>query len=98
MYHSLFSHLISLLVSIFIAIAAASQYNSAKVLIHSFSPRFIAPSCHLSAAIATFDPLRFIDKRGGDFLFDAESIENRWGMVQEAKKQWDDGAVISIMW
>jgi len=52
----------------------------------------------LSAAIATFDPLRFIDKRGGDFLFDAESIENRWGMVQEAKKQWDDGAVISIMW
>lgn len=36
--------------------------------------------------------------RGGDFLFDVESIENRWGMVQEAKKQWDDGAIISIMW
>ena len=35
---------------------------------------------------------------GGDFLFDAESIEHRWGMVEEAKKQWDDGVVISIMW
>lgn len=37
-------------------------------------------------------------ERGGDFLFDVESIENRWRMVQEAKKQWDDGAIISIMW
>ncbi len=35
---------------------------------------------------------------GGDFLFDAESIEHRWGMVEEAKKQWDDGVIISIMW
>lgn len=35
---------------------------------------------------------------GGDFLFDVESIENRWKMVREAKKWWEKGAIISIMW
>ena len=35
---------------------------------------------------------------GGDFLFDVESIENRWKMVKEAKKQWESGSIISIMW
>jgi len=35
---------------------------------------------------------------GGDFLFDVESIENRWSMVREAKKWWENGAIISIMW
>jgi mannan endo-1,4-beta-mannosidase len=34
----------------------------------------------------------------GDFLFQAENIDNRQLMVNEALKQWKKGAVINIMW
>ena len=34
----------------------------------------------------------------GDFLFQQENIDNRWKMIHEAKKQWDHGAVINLMW
>ena len=34
----------------------------------------------------------------GDFLFQQDNIDNRWKMVYEAQKQWDQGAVVSIMW
>ncbi|AWW00772.1 glycoside hydrolase [Arcticibacterium luteifluviistationis] len=34
----------------------------------------------------------------GDFLFQQGNIDNRWTMVHEAKRQWDNGAVINIMW
>ena len=33
----------------------------------------------------------------GDFLFDQENIENRWTMINEAKRQWDEGALVNIM-
>ena len=34
----------------------------------------------------------------GDFLFQADNIEHRTTMVHEAKTQWGQGAVVSIMW
>jgi mannan endo-1,4-beta-mannosidase len=34
----------------------------------------------------------------GDFLFQQDNINNRWKMIHEAKKQWDHGAVINLMW
>ena len=34
----------------------------------------------------------------GDFLFQADNIDNRQLMVNEALKQWKQGAVINIMW
>ncbi len=34
----------------------------------------------------------------GDFLFQAENINNRQIMINEALKQWKNGAVINIMW
>ncbi len=34
----------------------------------------------------------------GDFLFQQGNIDNRWTMVHEAKKQWENGAVINLMW
>lgn len=34
----------------------------------------------------------------GDFLFQQVNIDNRWTMIHEAKKQWDNGAVINLMW
>jgi len=34
----------------------------------------------------------------GDFLFQQENIDNRWKMIHEAKKQWELGAVINLMW
>ena len=34
----------------------------------------------------------------GDFLFQQDNIDNRWTMIHEAKKQWDNGAVINLMW
>lgn len=34
----------------------------------------------------------------GDFLFQQENIDNRWTMIHEAKRQWDKGAVINLMW
>lgn len=34
----------------------------------------------------------------GDFLFQAENINNRQLMIDEAKKQWKQGAVVNIMW
>jgi mannan endo-1,4-beta-mannosidase len=34
----------------------------------------------------------------GDFLFQQDNIDNRWTMIHEAKKQWDQGAVINLMW
>ena len=34
----------------------------------------------------------------GDFLFQQDNIDNRWTMINEAKEQWDNGAVINLMW
>ncbi|HYG18802.1 MAG TPA: glycosyl hydrolase [Ohtaekwangia sp.] len=34
----------------------------------------------------------------GDFLFQAENIDNRQVMVDEALKQWKRGAVVNLMW
>lgn len=34
----------------------------------------------------------------GDFLFQQDNIDNRWNMIHEAKKQWDKGAIINLMW
>ncbi|MGO4547103.1 discoidin domain-containing protein [Paenibacillus sp. 2TAB23] len=33
----------------------------------------------------------------GDFLFSSSDISNRWTMIYEAKKQWDNGAIVNIM-
>lgn len=34
----------------------------------------------------------------GDFLFQQNNIDERWTMIHEAKKQWDKGAIINLMW
>ena len=34
----------------------------------------------------------------GDFLFQEENITNRPTMINEAKKQWENGAIINLMW
>jgi mannan endo-1,4-beta-mannosidase len=34
----------------------------------------------------------------GDFLFQQENMDARWTMIHEAKKQWDKGAIINLMW
>ena len=34
----------------------------------------------------------------GDFLFQAENINNRSLMAQEALRQWEKGAIVNIMW
>jgi mannan endo-1,4-beta-mannosidase len=34
----------------------------------------------------------------GDFLFQQDNIDNRWTMIHEAKKQWEMGAIINLMW
>ncbi|WP_210463357.1 glycoside hydrolase family 26 protein [Rufibacter roseolus] len=34
----------------------------------------------------------------GDFLFQQENIDQRWTMIHEAKRQWEKGAVVNIMW
>ncbi|MEM6806364.1 MAG: glycosyl hydrolase [Bacteroidota bacterium] len=34
----------------------------------------------------------------GDFLYQQSNIDNRRIMIEEAKKQWDNGAVINLMW
>ena len=35
---------------------------------------------------------------GGDFQYDSEGIKNRGRMIEEAKRQWNAGAIVSIMW
>ncbi|MEH0152909.1 glycosyl hydrolase [Limibacter armeniacum] len=34
----------------------------------------------------------------GDFLFQQENIDERWTMIKQAKEQWDNGAIINLMW
>ncbi len=34
----------------------------------------------------------------GDFLYQQDNIDDRWVMIEEAKKQWRNGAVINLMW
>ncbi|MBN2393794.1 MAG: glycoside hydrolase [Anaerolineae bacterium] len=34
----------------------------------------------------------------GDFLFQQENIDDRWTMIYEAERQWNNGAVINLMW
>jgi mannan endo-1,4-beta-mannosidase len=34
----------------------------------------------------------------GDFLFQQENIDNRWKMIKEAERQYQQGAVVNIMW
>jgi mannan endo-1,4-beta-mannosidase len=33
----------------------------------------------------------------GDFLYSADDVNNRWTMVRECKKQWDQGAIVQLM-
>jgi len=33
-----------------------------------------------------------------DFLFQEDNIDHRWTMIQEAEKQWNNGAMISLLW
>jgi len=35
---------------------------------------------------------------GGDFLFEAEDIRHRGTMIEEAKRQWASGALVTLMW
>src|SRR5690606_36572412 len=34
----------------------------------------------------------------GDFLFQQENMDARWTMIFEAEKQWNQGAIVNIMW
>jgi hypothetical protein len=34
----------------------------------------------------------------GDFLYDADNIDSRWIMINEAKRQYEKGALVNIMW
>ena len=33
----------------------------------------------------------------GDFLFSADDVKNRWNMIYECKKQWDNGSIVQLM-
>ena len=33
----------------------------------------------------------------GDFLFTARDVTNRWTMIHECKKQWDQGSIVQLM-
>ncbi|KAI7258937.1 hypothetical protein KC345_g10440 [Hortaea werneckii] len=33
----------------------------------------------------------------GDFLFSASDVNNRWTMINEAKRQWENGAIVQLM-
>lgn len=33
----------------------------------------------------------------GDFLFSADDVNNRWTMIHECKRQWDQGAIVQLM-
>mgnify|MGYP001476102770 CR=1 FL=1 len=33
----------------------------------------------------------------GDFLFSQDDVNNRWTMIYEAKRQWDNGAIVQLM-
>ncbi|MCL2127514.1 MAG: glycoside hydrolase family 26 protein [Treponema sp.] len=33
----------------------------------------------------------------GDFLFSGQDVDNRWTMIQECKRQWDNGAIVHLM-
>lgn len=33
----------------------------------------------------------------GDFLFSQDDVNNRWNMIYECKKQWDNGSLVQIM-
>ncbi|MCX7047857.1 MAG: glycosyl hydrolase [Candidatus Sumerlaeota bacterium] len=33
----------------------------------------------------------------GDFLYQADDIKNRWTMIRECKKQWDQGAIVQLL-
>jgi mannan endo-1,4-beta-mannosidase len=35
---------------------------------------------------------------GADFLYDYDNIKNRFKMIEEAKRQWGNGSIVSIMW
>ena len=33
----------------------------------------------------------------GDFLFSSSDVDNRWTMIQECKRQWDNGVIVHVM-
>jgi hypothetical protein len=33
----------------------------------------------------------------GDFLFSADDVKNRWNMIYECKRQWDNGSIVQLM-
>lgn len=33
----------------------------------------------------------------GDFLFSAEDVEHRWTMIQECRRQWEQGSIVQLL-
>jgi len=33
----------------------------------------------------------------GDFLFSADDVKNRWTLIRECQKQWENGAIVQLM-
>ncbi len=33
----------------------------------------------------------------GDFLFSEDDVKNRWNMIYECKRQWDNGSIVQLM-
>jgi hypothetical protein len=33
----------------------------------------------------------------GDFLFRTEDVKNRWPMIQECRREWEQGAIVHLM-
>ncbi|MCX6929362.1 MAG: hypothetical protein NT154_40015 [Verrucomicrobia bacterium] len=33
----------------------------------------------------------------GDFLFSAADVSNRWTMIRECRKQWEEGSIVQLM-
>jgi len=92
---------------LFISVAAAGQ--SARVLnyIYSISGEKVLSGQHNKEPNADPDKwTRYIGEVtgkypalwSGDFLFQQENIDARWTMIHEAKRQWDKGALINLMW
>lgn len=83
----------------------ATRFAVLKYL-HSISGKFTVSGIHnrepnRQPALQTERLVTLVGKHpglwSGDFLYSADDIKNRWTMIHECKKQWDQGAIVQLM-
>jgi mannan endo-1,4-beta-mannosidase len=101
-----FKTLMPILIGVLVCLSTQAQTLTSLEYLKSISGKQTLAGVHNPRNVlpvsVTQDVLNRLGPRLGlwssDLGYDTEQTNNRWIMIQEAKRQWDSGAFVSIAW